>query len=92
MANTANFTVGPNSGWVQVVTGPVLSFFTCRHIPKHVPVHYRIDTATPALNAQGVRHDDTEFWANGAFAVGTNVYARINSSATDSVRIYVFQN
>ena len=76
MANTANFSVGPNDGWVRVVSAPVAGFFTCRHIPAGVPVHYALSTGgPPALNAAGVRHDDTEFWANGALAGTPGAFA-----------------
>ena len=76
MALTSNFMVGPNDGWVRVVSAPVASFFSCRHIPVNVPVHYALATGgPPAINAQGVRHDDTEFWANGALGGTPGVFA-----------------
>jgi hypothetical protein len=94
MALTANFSVGPQDGWVRVVSAPVAGFFSVRHFPEDIPVHYAVATGgPPALNAQGVRANDAEFWANGAlggtpgvFATGTLTFTA-NPSANQNIVI-----
>jgi len=93
MASTTNVTLQPGSNWTLVVTGAVTSFFSIRHQPKHSVVFFTVATSLPANTVKGgFRSDCGEFWANGALAAGTNVYARIQNNANDQVDLSVYQN
>jgi hypothetical protein len=93
MASTTNVQLVPGSGWTLVVTGPVANFFDIRHFPETVPVYYTVATSLPGSGVHGgLRDVFGEFWANGALASGTNIYARISNNSNDNVQISVYQN
>jgi hypothetical protein len=90
---TANITLNPGDGWIQIVPGAVSSFFSIRHFPHHVPIFIAVGTAAPADPVSGGHRSDCgEFWANGALAAGTNVYVRISNNSNGPVSVSAYYN
>jgi len=90
MANpvTAQYTLHPNDGWVQI-SGAVTTFVRISKHQPHVPVLLTVAATAPTgTPSGGYRMEKMTEWFNGAYT--GNLYARISNNSNDKVNISVW--
>ena len=87
---TANFSIKPSDGWVQITDlADGVAFIRVRGYPKTQPFFITASSSTPSASARGFLVDCHDFWVN--VLTDEDYYVRVTNPRGDSdLRIDVF--